>query len=577
MKSRIPQSFIKDLIERTDIVPLIGERVQIKKAGQNYQGRCPFHDEKTPSFTVSEPKQFYYCFGCGAHGNAISFLMEYDRMEFREAVEYLAAQQGLAIPIESGEHNPEEYKRRQASFETLKKVSHFYEQQLKTSHSAIRYLKSRGLTGRIAKHFILGFSPDGWENLKSACDNQALLVENGLLIEPKNYARFRNRIMYPIRNTRGQVIAFGGRALSDDDKPKYMNSPETPVFHKSNELYGLYEALKASRHLSFALVVEGYMDVIALHQYGFPQAVATLGTAVNTKHIQKLLRHTNEIVFCFDGDNAGQQAAWKALTIAMPLLRDGIQFRFLFLPPKEDPDSLIRRIGKNGFAQRLKTAEPLSEVFFKLLKQQMPIDTLDDKTRFANEANQYIRSMPHGLYHELLLRRMAELLGLYRADLDHLASSEKNQNQKPIHDNPPVEQCPPLVRKLLRMLLQQPKLASEASPDETSKAHIPGSKLLRWTMHRLQTQLTDNIGQLLAELPENSPHQHFLAECASQPLKLDDTSLRTEFLDGIIQLHQLECDQRYQDLQAIARQGALSPEERQELNSLLVKAPKDPI
>lgn len=575
MTGRIPQHFIQDLVERTDIVALVGERVQLKKSGHNHQARCPFHDEKSPSFSVSETKQFYYCFGCGAHGNVIKFLMEYDRMEFVEAVEYLAAQQGLAIPFEDGQKsNPQQFQQRKESIDVLKRVADFYEQELKKSKIAIDYFKSRGLTGQIAKHFILGYAPEGWENLDAVStelNDRKLFNENGLTIAPKNYARFRNRVMFPIRNARGQIVGFGGRALTKEDQPKYMNSPETPLFHKGEELYGLFEALKSQRSLDFAICVEGYMDVIALHQHGFPQAVATLGTAIGPKHIQKLLRHTNEIVFCFDGDKAGQNAAWKALTIALPLLRDGVQFRFLFLPEEDDPDSLIRRLGKAGFAQRLKNAKPLSEVFFELLKAEQPINTLDDKTRFAKQASEYLNTMPHGLYHELLSRRLAEILGLYRADLEHLNQNEKNRPQINSHPQP-TNNLVPLIRKLLRMLLQEPKLANEVSQNFTQNIDVPGLTLFNWVLEQFQQNAGFNVGKLLTTLALDHPNQALLVELASAPSLLPPDALRIEFSDGLAQLRALTADQRFIQLQAKSRETPLNPQEKQELSDILDKS-----
>ncbi len=574
MAGHIPQSFIQELIERSDIVPLISERVELKRSGQNYQARCPFHDEKTPSFSVSATKQFYYCFGCGAHGNVVRFLMEYDRMEFVEAISYLATQQGMSVPTEEGTFDTKQHQQRQDSLAIMTDVSHYYEQQLKTSTEAIAYLKSRGLTGQIAKQFAVGYAPDNFDNLHGFHHHQAELIANGLLVEPKCYARFRHRIMFPIRNPRRQTIGFGARALSKEDQPKYLNSPETALFHKNQELYGLYEALQTQRQLKYAICVEGYMDVITLHQHGISQTVATLGTAINGKHIQNLLRYTHEIVFCFDGDAAGQRAAWKALTIAMPLLRDGIQFRFLFLPEKEDPDSLIRRIGSAGFMQRLKQAKALSQVFFELLEKQFPLTSLDEKTRFASEANHYLEAMPHGLYRELLLRQLAERLGLYRADLDHLNKPQRLQRTPTATEEAQVTKLNPLISKLLRMLLQEPKLALEYT--QPILTPIVGNKLFNWLAQQF-SNTHHTLGSLLALLPEAGTEQAVLAELASQPIQLSTEQLLTEFRDGLKQLALLKRSQQIQALQHKASSTGISLEEKQELSQLLTNQNSDPI
>ena len=364
MAGNIPQQFIDDLLTRIDVVDVINQRVPLKKAGTEYKACCPFHDEKTPSFTVSQSKQFYHCFGCGAHGSAIRFLMEYDRLSFPDAIEELAASIGLEVPREDG-FTPRD--NRKPVYEILEQAARFYAQQLRhhpKANRAIEYLKNRGLSGEIAKTFHLGFAPPGWDNLlkKFGNDEQSLglLRKAGLISEPegKRYDRFRDRIMFPIHDSRGRVVGFGGRVL-DDGSPKYLNSPETPVFHKGSELYGLWEAKHANKSLPRVLVVEGYMDVIALAQYDIRNAVATLGTAATDQHLEKLFRTAPEVVFCFDGDRAGRDAAWKALNTALPILRDGRQARFLLLPEGEDPDTYVRRIGKDEFMNQVAKSEPL--------------------------------------------------------------------------------------------------------------------------------------------------------------------------------------------------------------------------
>jgi DNA primase len=357
MAEQIPRDFIDQLLNRVDIVDFIDSRITLrKKSGNNFFACCPFHNEKNPSFSVSQPKQFYYCFGCGAHGNAIDFLMQYDRLNFPEAIEALAKQVGMEVPKQSiSPQQAEKAAAQQSLYELLAQVAKFYQSQLRTHNRAIEYLKQRGVSGEIAKSFAIGVAPQGWDNLLQKIGQHAkqALLEVGMLIKKEEggcYDRFRDRIMFPIHDRRGRIIGFGGRII-DQGEPKYLNSPETPLFQKGHELYGLYQALQANRQLERIIVVEGYMDVIALFQHDITYAVATLGTATSSSHIERLLRHTAEIIFCFDGDQAGRSAAWRALQVTLPLMRDGIQVRFLFLPEGEDPDSLVRTNLKNACKQ----------------------------------------------------------------------------------------------------------------------------------------------------------------------------------------------------------------------------------
>ncbi len=382
MAGLIPQSFIDDLLNRTDIVEVVSSRIQLKKAGKNYTARCPFHNEKTPSFSVSPDKQFYYCFGCGAGGNALGFVMDHDHLDFPQAVEDLARRAGMEVPREErGGRSKPRQPTDSPLYPLLAAAADYYRQALKghpSRKAAVEYLKGRGLTGVIARDFGLGFAPPGWDNLLKHLGGDALqqkaLIDAGLLIENadsgKRYDRFRDRVMFPIRDSRGRVIAFGGRVLGDD-KPKYLNSPETPVFHKGQELYGLYEARQANRDLDEILVVEGYMDVIALAQSGLRNAVATLGTATSEEHLKRLFRLVPSVVFCFDGDNAGRKAAWRALEATLPNLQDGRRARFLFLPEGEDPDTLVRAEGVDAFRARLQQqAQPLADYFFQQLSDE---------------------------------------------------------------------------------------------------------------------------------------------------------------------------------------------------------------
>jgi DNA primase len=425
--ARIPQKFIDDLLDRVDIVEVIDRRVKLKKTGKNFSACCPFHDEKTPSFSVNPGKQFYYCFGCGAGGNALGFLMDYERQEFPEAVESLAQTVGLQVPKEElrpGQAPPQDTNR--PILEQLEQATRFYEHSLRghaEAKRAVAYLKGRGLSGEIARAFRLGFAPPGWDNLLQTADNDAQqikrLTDGGMLVtndRGRTYDRFRDRIVFPILDARGRVIAFGGRVLGDD-KPKYLNSPETPVFHKSRELYGLYQARKSERSLTRIVVVEGYMDVIALAQYGIGYAVATLGTATSEAHMERLFRHVPEVVFCFDGDEAGRKAAFRALESTLPVMQDGRQARFLFLPDGEDPDSLVRARGAEHLEHLFTSATPLETFLFDWVAQDLDISTLDGRARFSKQAAPYVHLIPEGVFKTLMYQSLADRTGI---DIDSL-------------------------------------------------------------------------------------------------------------------------------------------------------------
>lgn len=418
---RIPQAFIDEVLLRTDIVDLIDARVKLKRAGKNYAACCPFHQEKSPSFTVNREKQFYYCFGCGASGNALSFLMEHDRLEFIDGLKQLAGHAGMTLP-ETREAGGSQRDSQQPLFDALDAAAQYFEQQLRQAPArdrAVSYLKKRGVTGAVAKHFRLGYAPPGWDNMLQSLGKDPgaheRLLQAGLLIrnEQRNsvYDAMRDRVIFPIRDFRGRVIAFGGRVLNDD-KPKYLNSPESPVFHKGQELYGFYEARQSGK-LTRLLVVEGYMDVVALAQNGIPEAVATLGTATSTTHIERLFRVVPDVVFCFDGDNAGRRAAWRALENALPALKDGVSARFLFLPDGEDPDSLVRREGPALFRARIDAdAVPLTEQLFKHLSEDLSLSSLEGRSKLANEALPLLALVPESLFKTLLLQRLSELTEL---------------------------------------------------------------------------------------------------------------------------------------------------------------------
>ncbi len=428
MAGLIPQSFIDDLLARTDIIDVIGERISLKKSGRNHQALCPFHKEKSPSFSANQDKQFYYCFGCGVSGNAVGFVMDHDHVDFPEAVEMLARRAGMQVPREAG--TLEKRERYDSLYQQLDATTKWYMKQLlnhdsshkANAHKANDYLKRRGLDQATIARFQIGYAPPGWSNLIQELGNTPerlrLLLDAGLVVENEEkkstYDRFRDRIIFPIRDQRGRVIAFGGRVMGDE-KPKYLNSPETAVFHKGQELYGLYEARQANRELSQILVVEGYMDVIALAQQGINNAVATLGTATTADHLNIIFKHTNQVTFCFDGDNAGRQAAWRALENAIPAMNDGRQIRFLFLPQGEDPDSLVRKEGPDAFLARLKDKQqalPFEDYFFRHFEQDIDTSTLDGKARLVHKVTPFIHKLPEGSFKSLMVKRLGELSDL---------------------------------------------------------------------------------------------------------------------------------------------------------------------
>jgi DNA primase len=491
---RIPQSFIDDVLLRTDIVDLIDGRVKLKKAGKNYAACCPFHNEKSPSFTVSREKQFYYCFGCGASGNAISFLMDYERLDFIDGLKQLAGQAGLELP-DTRDQDAAPRESQQPLYDTLEAAARFYEEQLRRSPAkdkAVGYFKGRGLSGQIAKTYRLGYAPPGWDNLFKGMggdlQQQERLLATGLLVRNENrqslYDAMRDRVIFPIRDFRGRVIAFGGRVLTDE-KPKYLNSPESPVFHKGQELYGLFEARQATRKLERIVVVEGYMDVVALAQFGITYAVATLGTATSSTHVERIFRLVDEVIFCFDGDDAGRRAAWRALENTLPALQDGKLINFLFLPNGEDPDSLVRKEGPALFEARLKSqTESLAEFFFRSLTEGLRMDTLEGRTRLATEAKPLLARVPDGLYRELLVDELTRMTGLEKATLKAALKDEKLPEPEPPPAPPPgsapvQRQAQPIRRaarrasapqslsladRAVRLLLQNPSSAQGIEP-----------------------------------------------------------------------------------------------------------------
>jgi len=495
----IPQNFIDDLISRSDIVEVINARVPLKRKGKEYTACCPFHNEKTPSFTVSENKQFYYCFGCHAKGNVIGFLMDYEHLSYVDAIESLAADQHLDVPHEDNGRSNQQKQDKQPLYDILKQASELFQQQLKTSERAVDYLKQRGLSGEIARQFKIGYAPDGWDflisHLGKSTDNLSSLSKTGLIVNKDNnktYDRFRDRIIFPITDQRGRIIGFGGRIL-DQGEPKYLNSPENAVFHKGFELYGLYETKQALRKIDRIVVVEGYMDVVALAQHGINYAVASLGTATTTEQIQKTFRTTHEVIFCYDGDNAGKKAAWRALENTLSVIRDGMVAKFLFLPEKEDPkflflpekedpDTMVRKEGFDAFEQRIKNATPLSEFLFEHLKSASDINTQEGKAQLASEANKLIQKMHNSLFKDLLIEELSSIVGLSQQLLEEKISSNADKKIPPPKKVKAVRGQKILINKTriaIALLVQNPELASQHKvPDDFKHAFKKGLPLL---------------------------------------------------------------------------------------------------
>jgi DNA primase len=516
MAGRIPESFINDLLARVDIVDVIDEHVPLKKTGRNFQARCPFHDERTPSFSVSPDKQFYYCFGCGASGSVIGFLIDYLHMDFVEAVHDLAGRVGLAVPAEAG------FKGKSGELERLYallvQAQQYYSAQLKEhpqSERAKNYLKGRGLDGRTAAAFQLGYAPPGWDNLLKtlgAEDTTRDLEAAGLLV-PKDggsyYDRFRDRIMFPIPDQRGRVIGFGGRVLGNDE-PKYLNSPETPLFHKGRELYGLLQARKANRQLQRLFAVEGYMDVIALHQHGVTNAVATLGTATTPDHLERLFKATPEVVFCFDGDEAGSKAAWRALQTSLPVLKEGRYISFLFLPAGEDPDSLVRKDGPAVF-NNPKRYTPLSDFLFNTLLAQVNPGTDEGRAKLVDLAKPLLSGMPAGAYKQLLAQRLAKLAGMDLPTVAALIGAKAVKTASVLYprEGRPTRRSPSLVRSAIRLLLHKPALALklEAAPNFGALS-MAGMPLLQELIEMIRTQPGMNSAAVLEHWRDREETSH---------------------------------------------------------------------
>ncbi|HQX32601.1 MAG TPA: DNA primase [Dokdonella sp.] len=570
MPGRIPERFIDDLLARIDIVDVIQERVTLKKAGRDWSARCPFHDERSASFTVSPAKQFYHCFGCGAHGSAIRFLMDYDRLEFPDAIEELAARAGVKVEYEGG-GRPVQREDASDLYTLLDAAARFYHQQLANNSAARDYVASRGLSAEMVERFTIGFAPEQWDGLKSALGSNAqrlaLLDKAGMLASGdrgNKYDRFRNRIMFPILDRRGRTIAFGGRVLGKDDGPKYLNSPETPLFHKGRELFGLWQVRDVHQKIPRLLVVEGYMDVVALHQFGLTQAVATLGTATTSDHAEILFRNAADVFFCFDGDRAGKQAAWRAVESVLPRMRDGRQAWFLFIPDGEDPDTLIRKEGIDGFEQRLKQATPLSEFFFAETGKDVNLASIDGKARLAERARPLIAQIPDGAFRDLMYAELERLSGA-RTVIPASTSTPAQAGTRPAQRS--------LVRSAITLLVQNPALASELQPPWTfSELRLAGVPLLVELIGLCRDRPSLSTGSLLEHFAGRE-ESAALNKLAQADLLVDAESGRSEFLGAIEQLDVQTSQQRLDDLIARQLAGTLSDAERDELRQLMANKP----
>jgi DNA primase len=579
MAGRIPSQFIDELLNRVDIVEVIDSRVPLRKAGREYTACCPFHNEKTPSFTVSPAKQFYHCFGCGAHGSAISFLMEYERMEFVDAIEELAAMVGLAVPHET---TTPQQKTSRDLYEVLEQASQFFREQLRQHASApqaIDYLKQRGLTGEIAAVFDIGYAPPGWDNLlrhlagKNNPEQQLLAA--GLLIAKQGggyYDRFRDRIIFPIRDRRGRVIGFGGRALGDET-PKYLNSPETEIFHKGKELYGLYEARKHSPQLQRLIVVEGYMDVVALSQYGIKNVVATLGTATTKDHLEKLFRVVPEVIFCFDGDRAGRQAAWRALEVALSLLSEGRQIKFMFLPEGEDPDTIIRQEGEASFQQRIQQAQAFSNFFYQSLSKDIELNTIDGRSFLVEQAKPYLLKMPEGVFRHMMISKLAEISHVEPDKLSTLIFSVGGAKSVAQHQaaRPAKTGAPTPIRKLVQLILDMPSLAEQINVTLIRGLHERGVPFLIELIETIRSKPHINCAGLL-ELWRGTENGEVLAKLVKLPanlteheLHLTDEDIKREFFDTYQWLKRECYKQRWDEL---THKPSRTEEDKQELREL---------
>ncbi|TMP16021.1 DNA primase [Pseudoalteromonas sp. S2893] len=575
MAGKIPRNFIDDLLARTDIVELIDSKVGLKKAGKDYQACCPFHNEKSPSFTVSQDKQFYHCFGCGANGNAISFVMEYDKLEFVDAIEELASLLNLDVPREKGSSSAPERTaaQKRSDYDLMLHTARFYQHQLKhhsNSAAVIDYVKGRGLSGETVKKFMIGYAPSEWEalcqQLGRTKEQKEQLVELKLASEKtpgRQFDFFRDRLMFPIRDKRGRVIAFGGRVMQVDQGPKYLNSPETRIFHKGFELYGLYEAKQAHKKLEHVLIVEGYMDVVALAEQGIEYAVAALGTATTSEHMHTLFRTTDKVICCYDGDRAGRDAAWRALENALPYLNDGKALHFVFLPDGEDPDSLVQQEGKTQFEQRLSQAYDFTKVLFNKLSQEVDLTLDSGKAKLLSAALPLIEKIPSEFYQENILEQLGRLIGRTREQLNSRLKTPKQQHavERKFKITP--------MRQAIGILIQHPQLAKSVPHlPELAQMNIAGIGLLLRLQERALQKDNANTAVLLESFRDSEDYEP-LVKLATWQHQISDERLETVFQNTFKFIEDQCLNYRLETLLIKDKTQGLSSDEKLECHLLM--------
>ncbi|WP_294825968.1 DNA primase [uncultured Gilliamella sp.] len=593
MKGQIPRDFILELIARSSILDVISKRVKMKKQGNNYFGCCPFHDEKTASFSLNEKKQIYYCFGCGATGSVVTFLMQYERLSFPEAIEELASMQGIRVPYVDSENNQidrskhiESRNVRRDLYELMAKITHFYQQQLAlpTSTAANQYLEQRGLNAEIINRYKIGFAPNEWrltlQNVVKTKTEAELYNQAGMLVTNDNgnqYDRFRGRIMFPIRDRQGNVIAFGGRTIINDNA-KYINSPETSIFHKGFQLYGLYEVQEVNRNPKQLMVVEGYMDVVSLAQFGIDYAVAALGTATSEEHIKLLFRATDSVIFCYDGDNAGRSAAWRALNVLLPCLIDGKEITFAFLPQDEDPDSLVRKIGKDGFESYLQTAPNLSKFLFDELLKQVDLKTPEGKAKLSSLALPLLDQVKAKAFRLNLLQQLGKYLGLLDvSQLEQLLRTSRAKGNEKTVVNTPVSQVKlTTMRILIGLLIQYPYLAKQVTDIQAvSQVKMAGIEFFIELLELCQHYPNITTAQILTEYIDK-PFYKQLNRLATWEHHYQDNQIESIFSHTLKELYDNILAQRQDELIAKERVSGLSTAEKKELATLiLVLSKKD--
>jgi len=583
MSGLIPQHFINDLIARIDIVEVIGKRIEIKKAGKEFKAICPFHDDSNPSLTISSAKGFYHCFSCGAHGTALGFLMDYEHLGFVEAIESLSSDLGIDIPYEKNSKPP---KRNNDLFVFMDKIQEHYQNNLKNNKKAIDYLKKRGINGKTAKRFNIGYAPHGWQNILDhfGQSNSEIkqLLSLGLIIKKDNnehYDRFRNRIIFPIRDNRGRFIGFGGRILNQD-QPKYLNSPETPLFHKGKELYGLYECQQAIRNIKKIVVVEGYMDVIGLAQHGINYAVASMGTATTADHFTRLFRLTDFICFCFDGDQAGVDAAWRALENALPHIREGRQIKFIFLPNGEDPDSYIRNNSAADFEKQLKAGTDLSDFLIDKIAQNIDIKSIDGKARLAEKAKPLISQIPKGIFKELIIEKLSEFIALSPKKLKTLITQNAKRNSIKFRNNKVTynktaqkknKESPSIIKKAITLVLNYPEIVKNIDDFSTNDQNKPGTEILKKLIDTIKEEPKINTAGLIERWRDDKEGKYLGQLAITELPENTEFDALTELKNCFLLLEKIYYKERINILIDKQSKNELSAKEKNELGKLIHK------